>query len=75
MVVSRMSFVRGAMVRGFPPRIGVRGRLCAGMTKWGRGNDEFRLWPVGGGLRNPAQGAHKGRAYGDVGRWWDAGVT
>ena len=42
----------------------------AGMTKWGRGNDEFRLWPGGGGLPNPAQGAHKGRPYGDV---WDAG--
>ncbi len=33
MVVSRLAFFRGMLVRGFPPRIGVRGRLF---------NDEFR---------------------------------
>ena len=35
MVVSWLAFFRGMLVRGFPPRIGVRGRLFAGMTNSG----------------------------------------
>ena len=35
MVVSLLAFFRGMLVRGFPPRIGVRGRLFAGMTNSG----------------------------------------
>ena len=38
-----------------------------------RENDEVGWWPAGVGLPRPAQGAHEGHPYGDVGGWWDTG--
>ena len=40
MVVSLLTFFRGMLVRGFPPRIEVRGRLFAGMTN----SEGTELW-------------------------------
>ena len=64
LLVSRLSFLRGVMVRGSPRPSPLDSRF--------RENDEVGWWPAGVGLPRPAQGAHKGHPYGGFGGWWDA---